>query len=64
MYSNASAVLMRRRGYRQIMNREYVTIDKNLTFLDLPLNCLNEHRLAVLLETFIQVGKERLGDTG
>lgn len=44
------------------MIREYVTIEKNMTFLDLPLDCLDKHKLAVLLDTSIQICKEMLGD--
>jgi len=48
--------------YVQEKIQEYVTIEKNMTFSDLPLDCLDEHKLAFLLETSIQVGKEMLGD--
>ena len=60
-FSNASAV-KHRREYVQEMVREYVTIEKNMTFLDLPLDCLDKHKLADLLDISIQIGKEMLGD--
>mmetsp|Transcript_13612 Transcript_13612/g.29612 ORF Transcript_13612/g.29612 Transcript_13612/m.29612 type:complete len:199 (-) Transcript_13612:489-1085(-) len=61
MYINASAVLHRREYVQEII-REYVTIERNMTFLDLPLDCLDQQKLAVLLKTSIRVGKEMLGD--
>jgi len=62
LFFNSSAVKNRRKEIREVII-DYVHNGLKLSFLELPLNCLEDKQLAALLQISIQSGTEMLGAT-